>query len=218
MAMTDINAGPLHITSQVMRDMMRVNSIVEENLDNLLAAIKRQHDSEVQTWQDITGGLALVVYAGGCNFFPALPIHTWVTGGFATSAVVVGGAAGAALTWCEGERLWVEEVKKAKERRDKVTDDFNNLKRVLNLYFAIVAIRYYEEVLHISFQKLNDIEKRQCRIEFGLDDDLVHKKEYTDAIIEKGAEELEFAEDKFKKSFEVLLKDEGLSSIKRSYV
>lgn len=72
-------------------------------------------------------------------------------------------------------------------------------------------------MLHIPFQELNDIEKRQCLIEFGIDADLVHKKDYVDAKIEKGTEELELAKDKFRKSFEELLKEEGLPSIERSY-
>lgn len=62
------------------------------------------------------------------------------------------------------------------------------------------------------------MEKRQCLIEFGLDADLVHTKEYIDAKIEKGAEELELAKDKINTSFEGLLKEEGLPSIERSYV
>lgn len=106
----------------------------------------------------------------------------------------------------------------AKQSHNLVTDDVNNLKRVLHRYFAVVAIRYYEKVLHIPFQRLNEIQKRQCLIIFGLDADQVHNEKYIDAKIEKGAEELGLAKDKINKSLEVLMKAEGLSSIERSYV
>lgn len=103
---------------------MKVNSIVEEKLENLLAAIKRKHDSEIQTWQYITGGLVLVAYAGGFYLCPALPIYAWVTGGLATSTLVVGGAAGVVSTGYGGQRWWNEKEQKVKERREKGTFSF----------------------------------------------------------------------------------------------
>lgn len=121
MGMADVNVQALHITSQAMRDMVKVNSILGENLDSLLAAIKRKHDKEIQTWQYITGGLVVVAYAGGCWLCPGLAIYAWVTGGFATSAVAVAGVAGAASTGYGGQRWWNEEVQKVKERQEKGT-------------------------------------------------------------------------------------------------
>lgn len=112
----DIDADALHTTSQAMKDMLKVQSIVEENLENLLAAIERKYDSEIQPWQYVSGGIVLAAYAGGCYFFPGLAIYAWVTGSLATSAVAVGGVAGAGSTTYGAWKSKGSE--KAKERRE----------------------------------------------------------------------------------------------------
>lgn len=106
----------------------------------------------------------------------------------------------------------------AKRVHNLVTDNFNHLTRALHRYFAVVAVYYYEKVFHIPFRELNEIKKRQCLNAFGVDADQVHDQNYLDAQIEKGAEVLELARDRFNESLKVLSQEEGLPPIQRSYV
>lgn len=73
-------------------------------------------------------------------------------------------------------------------------------------------------MLHVPFQELNDKEKRQCLIQFGIDADQVHKKDYIGIKIEKGAEQLKNAKNNLSQSLDALLREEGLPLIERSYV
>lgn len=57
------------------------------------------------------------------------------------------------------------------------------MKRVIDYYFAMLAVLYYDKMFHVPFQALNDIEKRRFLIDFGLDADMVSEEEYINAKI-----------------------------------
>lgn len=119
--MTSVNTEALHTTSKAMRDMMKINSTIQENLENLCLALKRKDDSKFSNLSYILGGLGLVAYAGGCYLFPAWGVYTWVTGGLAKCTVGAGGIAGVVSTGYGGRRYLSKEDEKSKERRDKGT-------------------------------------------------------------------------------------------------